>query len=123
MTDDPVGLVRAAQAGDTIAMNDLLDHLSGYVGRICASIALDSGPDATQEALVAVFRALRGLRDPAALHGWCVRSRSAKLSGSPGDRNVARRPNSPNCPPPATRSWPAMSATCWSGYARNTARS
>ena len=70
MTDDPVGLVRAAQAGDTIAMNDLLDHLSGYVGRICASIALDSGPDATQEALVAVFRALRGLRDPAALHGW-----------------------------------------------------
>jgi RNA polymerase sigma-70 factor (ECF subfamily) len=70
VTDDPVGLVRAAQAGDTIAMNDLLDHLSGYVGRICASIALDSGPDATQEALVAVFRALRGLRDPAALHGW-----------------------------------------------------
>jgi hypothetical protein len=48
-------------------MNDLLDHLSGYVGRICASIALDAGPDATQEALVAVFRALR---DPAALHGW-----------------------------------------------------
>jgi RNA polymerase sigma-70 factor (ECF subfamily) len=70
VTDDPVGLVRAAQAGDTIAMNDLLDHLSGYVGRICASIALDSGPDATQEALVAVFRALHGLRDPAALHGW-----------------------------------------------------
>jgi RNA polymerase sigma factor (sigma-70 family) len=67
---DPVGLVRAAQAGDTIAMNDLLDHLSGYVGRICAPIALGNGPDATQEALVAVFRALRTLREPAALHGW-----------------------------------------------------
>jgi RNA polymerase sigma factor (sigma-70 family) len=70
VSDDLVGLVHAAQAGDTIAMNDLLDQLSGYVGRICASIALDSGPDATQEALVAVFRALRGLRDPAALRGW-----------------------------------------------------
>jgi RNA polymerase sigma-70 factor (ECF subfamily) len=70
VTVDPVGLVRAAQAGDTIAMNDLLDHLTGYVGRVCASIALDSAPDATQEALVAVFRALRSLREPAALHGW-----------------------------------------------------
>jgi RNA polymerase sigma-70 factor (ECF subfamily) len=70
LSGGPVGLVRAAQAGDTIAMHDLLDHLSGYVGRICASIALDSGPDATQEALIAVFRALRGLRQPEALHGW-----------------------------------------------------
>lgn len=63
-------LVRAAQRGDTLAMNDLLDELAPYVGRICGPIALSSGPDAAQEALVAVFRSLRSLRDPAALYGW-----------------------------------------------------
>jgi RNA polymerase sigma factor (sigma-70 family) len=67
---EPAELVRAAQGGDTLAMNDLLDHLAPYVARICGPIALSSGPDATQEALVAVFRSLRTLRDPAALHGW-----------------------------------------------------
>jgi RNA polymerase sigma factor (sigma-70 family) len=63
-------LVRAAQAGDTLAMNELLDRLTPYVGRICGPIALAQGDDATQEALVAVFRALRDLREPAALYGW-----------------------------------------------------
>jgi RNA polymerase sigma-70 factor (ECF subfamily) len=66
----PVELVRAAQGGDTLAMNDLLDHLTPYVGRICGPIALSNGPDATQEALVAVFKSLRTLREPAALYGW-----------------------------------------------------
>jgi RNA polymerase sigma factor (sigma-70 family) len=70
VTSDAAALVRAAQGGDTIAMNDLLDHLAPYVGRICGPIALDSGPDAAQEALVAVFRSLHGLREPAALYGW-----------------------------------------------------
>jgi RNA polymerase sigma-70 factor (ECF subfamily) len=64
------GLVRAAQGGDTLAMHELLDRLTPYVGRICGPIALSSGPDAAQETLVAVFRSLRTLRDPAALHGW-----------------------------------------------------
>lgn len=62
--------MRAAQGGDTLAMNDLLDQLTPYVGRICGPIALSNGPDATQEALVAVFRSLRTLKDPAALFGW-----------------------------------------------------
>ncbi|WP_214415204.1 RNA polymerase sigma factor [Sphaerisporangium fuscum] len=66
-------LLRAAQRGDTMAMNDLLDALSPYVARICGAIALQHGPDAAQETLVAVFRNLRGLRESAALHGW-VRS-------------------------------------------------
>jgi RNA polymerase sigma factor (sigma-70 family) len=66
-------LVRAAQAGDTIAMNDLLDRLVPYVGRICGPIALASAADATQETMIAVFRTLRGLRTPEALYGW-VRS-------------------------------------------------
>jgi hypothetical protein len=34
-------LVRAAQGGDTLAMNDLLDRLVPYVGRMYGSIALD----------------------------------------------------------------------------------
>lgn len=70
MIEEPERLVRAAQGGDTLAMNDLLDQLTPYVGRICGPIALSNGPDATQEALVAVFRSLRSLKDPAALFGW-----------------------------------------------------
>jgi RNA polymerase sigma factor (sigma-70 family) len=72
-----VRLVRAAQRGDTLAMNDLLDELAPFVGRICAPIALDDGQDAAQEALVAVFRNLRGLKEPAALYGW-VRAIAAR---------------------------------------------
>jgi RNA polymerase sigma factor (sigma-70 family) len=63
-------VVRAAQRGDTVAMNDVLDALTPYVGRICGPIALSDGPDAAQEALIAVFRSLRGLENPAALFGW-----------------------------------------------------
>ncbi|NIK57885.1 RNA polymerase sigma factor [Kribbella shirazensis] len=65
-----IDLVRAAQRGDTRAMNELLDELTPYVGRICGPIALDDGPDAAQEALIAIFRGLRGLENPAALRGW-----------------------------------------------------
>lgn len=73
MSDDDARLVRAAQSGDTVAMNALLDRLTPYVGRICAPIALSDGDDATQEALIAIFRALRGLREPAALFAWARR--------------------------------------------------
>ncbi|PBC63635.1 RNA polymerase subunit sigma-24 [Streptomyces sp. Tue6028] len=68
--DETARLVRAAQRGDTLAMAGLLDELAPYVARICGPIALDQGPDAAQEALVAVFRSLRSLREPAALRGW-----------------------------------------------------
>jgi len=63
-------LVRAAQRGDTMAMNDLLDQLTPYVARICGPIALDDAADAAQEALIAVFRRLHTLREPAAVYGW-----------------------------------------------------
>ncbi len=63
-------LLRAAQRGDSMALHDLLDALVPYVARICGPIALDDAPDAAQEALVAVFRSLHTLREPAALHGW-----------------------------------------------------
>ncbi|MFF3019427.1 RNA polymerase sigma factor [Streptomyces sp. NPDC057939] len=65
-----VMLARRARLGDTLALHELLDHLTPYVARICEPIALADGPDATQEALVAVFTSLRSLKDPQALYGW-----------------------------------------------------
>ncbi len=53
-----------------MAMSGLLDALAPYVGRICGAIALDAGEDAAQETLLTVFRRLRSLRDPDALHAW-----------------------------------------------------
>ncbi|MDN3240067.1 RNA polymerase sigma factor [Glycomyces tritici] len=68
--DELAPLVRQAQRGDTLAMNDLLDALAPYVGRICAPIALGHGPDAAQEALIAIFKSLKTLRAPEALFSW-----------------------------------------------------
>ncbi|WP_078862787.1 RNA polymerase sigma factor [Streptomyces sp. NRRL F-5123] len=51
-------------------MDELLGMLAPYVGRICGAVALQDGADATQEALLAVFRNIRQLRTPAALFGW-----------------------------------------------------
>src|SRR5438105_14329651 len=62
--------VRAAQRGDTMAMDALIDELMPYVGQICGAIALENGEDAAQNALIAVLRSLRKLREPAALRGW-----------------------------------------------------
>lgn len=69
-TEELTRLVRAAQRGDGLAMAELLDVLAPAVGRWCGPIALQDAPDAVQEALVAVFRCLKQLRDPAALRGW-----------------------------------------------------
>jgi RNA polymerase sigma factor (sigma-70 family) len=66
---DPA-LVRAAQRGDRIAVADLMDALAPYVGRVCGPIALQDGPDAAQEALIAILKSLAGLREPAAIYGW-----------------------------------------------------
>src|SRR5438105_9228925 len=62
--------VRAAQRGDTMAMDALIDELMPYVGQICGAIALENGEDAAQNALIAVLRNVRKLREPAALRGW-----------------------------------------------------
>lgn len=70
---EEIALVRAAQAGDALAMSQLIDALAPRVGRICGSIALDEGSDAAQEALIQVFRDLRTLREPAALRAWVRR--------------------------------------------------
>lgn len=65
--------IQAAQRGDLIAMGDVLDGLLPWVGRLCGSIALDAGPDATQETLIQVMRDLKGLRDPDSLRSWVRR--------------------------------------------------
>ncbi|WP_369233508.1 RNA polymerase sigma factor [Streptomyces sp. R21] len=63
-------LVRAAQSGDALALNDLLDLLTPYVSRLCRPIALTDTSDAVQEALIAVFQGLPRLKDPRALYAW-----------------------------------------------------
>ncbi|MGF6887991.1 RNA polymerase sigma factor (sigma-70 family) [Nocardia sp. GAS34] len=63
-------LVRAAQRGDMLAVDELLTAITPYVRALCGPIALDLGPDAVQETLIAVFGHLRRLRDPRALFGW-----------------------------------------------------
>ncbi len=84
-------LVRAAQGGDTLALNDLLDRLSPYVARICGPIALVSGPDAAQDALIAVLRALPALREPAALWGW-VRTIAVREAVRHATRDMRAQP-------------------------------
>ncbi|MFD8635377.1 RNA polymerase sigma factor [Streptomyces sp. NPDC059533] len=68
--DEIAALVTAAQRGDVLAMDDLLSVLEPMVRRVCRPIAREDGADATQEALVAIFRNIRQLRSPSALFGW-----------------------------------------------------
>ncbi len=65
--------VAAAQQGDALELDRLLDELAPYVRRLCARIAPAAADDATQEALLAVFRGLPSLRAPEAIMTW-VRS-------------------------------------------------
>jgi RNA polymerase sigma factor (sigma-70 family) len=86
--------VRAAQQGDTMAMNALVDELMPYVGRICAAIAPDRGEDAAQEALIAILRNLRQLREPDALRPWARRiaAREAVRAARQSRADAARPP-------------------------------
>src|SRR5260370_9135150 len=59
--------VAAAQQGDALALDRLLDELAPYVRRLCARIAPAAADDATQEALLAIFRGLPSLRSPYAI--------------------------------------------------------
>jgi RNA polymerase sigma factor (sigma-70 family) len=68
--DETGAIVVRAQHGDILAMDELLDLLAPYVNRLCGSIALQDGQDAAQEAMIAIFRGIRQLKEPAALFGW-----------------------------------------------------
>lgn len=62
--------VAAAQQGDALALDRLLDELAPYVRRLCARIAPAAADDATQEALLAIFRGLPSLSAPEAIMTW-----------------------------------------------------
>jgi RNA polymerase sigma-70 factor (ECF subfamily) len=64
------GVVRAAQGGDTRAMQELMGTLMPDLGRVCGSIALADGDDALQETMIVVLQKLGTLREPAAVWGW-----------------------------------------------------
>ena len=53
-----------------MALSELMELLLPFVGRICGPIALQDGPDALQEAMIAILRGIGGLQDPDALFGW-----------------------------------------------------
>jgi RNA polymerase sigma factor (sigma-70 family) len=84
--------VRRAQRGDAASLEAVLRDLAPYLGRICGAIALDAGDDALQEAMVAISRNLRTLREPAALRGWArriaVREAVRAGRGGMGGRSV-----------------------------------
>lgn len=63
-------LLPRARAGDRHAMNDLLRHITPFVGRLCLQIAQGHSFDAAQEAMLAIFRGIRGLREPTAFYSW-----------------------------------------------------
>jgi len=94
-TSAAAGLIRAAQRGDPLAISELMEVLLPYVGRICGPIALQDGPDATQEAMISIMRGVKTLREPEALFGWArviavrealrVARSSASSAGAPPD--------------------------------------
>lgn len=96
-------MVRDAQRGDALAMDELLGVLEPYVGRICGPVALQDGADAVQETLVSVFRNIRQLRTSRALFGWVraiavrealriARRRRNVVPGEPEDEPVVGDP-------------------------------
>ena len=83
-------LVRAAQSGDALALDRLLDDLAPYVLRICRGIALNHADDAAQESLMAIVRHLRSLREPEALYGWARRIATREaIRAARASRNTA----------------------------------
>ncbi|MEU4299022.1 RNA polymerase sigma factor [Kitasatospora aureofaciens] len=124
MQEPPPGLaelVRSAQGGDQLAVGRLLDLITPYVRRLCGPIALDDGADATQEALIVVFRKLRQLQDPAALYGW-VRAIAVREAVRCANRAARSRPAElGEVPAPAIPISPRTSATCSPGSPPRTA--
>ena len=72
-------------------MSELLDRLAPYVGRLCGPIALADAQDAAQEALIAVFKNLRTLKEPAAVYGW-VRTIATREAVRVAQRSARQRP-------------------------------
>ncbi|GGV23535.1 RNA polymerase sigma factor [Kitasatospora herbaricolor] len=91
---DVAALLSRAKAGDHRAVNDLLLHVASFVTQLCVPIAREHSADAAQDAMLAIFRGVQGLRDPTAFYGWvravtvreAVRtSNRLKQTGTPTD--------------------------------------
>ena len=104
MPTELAATVRAAQRGDTMAMNALVDELMPYVGRICRGIAPDRSEDAAQEALIAILKNLRQLREPDALRSWARRiaAREAVRAAQQSRREPAHPPQEMAAPSSAS---------------------
>ncbi len=77
-TKPSVALVTKAQAGDRGAFAALAESLYPRLQRMACSIMGDSAAadDATQQAMLDVWRNLSQLRDPARFEAWCFRTLS-----------------------------------------------
>ncbi|MFE7898177.1 RNA polymerase sigma factor [Streptomyces sp. NPDC057424] len=63
-------LLPRAQAGDRQAMNELLRQVTPLVVRQCRRITRRHDSDAAQEAMLAIYRGIHGLREPGAFCSW-----------------------------------------------------
>lgn len=92
-------LIRNAQAGNHRAVNDLLLHITPFVRRLCSSVDAGHRPEAVQESLLAVYRGLRTLKEPAAFYGWVravtVReaARTARRAGRTATAELVDQPS------------------------------
>jgi RNA polymerase sigma-70 factor (ECF subfamily) len=95
-------LVRRARSGDVAAFEVLVDSRIDRCYRLAWAILLNDADaaDATQEALVAAWRQLPRLRDPAAFDGWLNRivANAARMSRRHRGRlrEVSARPAYPD---------------------------
>ena len=95
-------LVRRARSSDVAAFEVLVDTRIDRCYRLAWSILLNDADaaDATQEALVAAWRQLPRLRDPAAFDGWLNRivANAARMSRRHRGRlrEVSARPDYPD---------------------------
>jgi RNA polymerase sigma-70 factor (ECF subfamily) len=70
---DDASLVRAAQAGDRSAFDELYHHHARLVhGLLLARVPADEADDLTQDVFLVAWRQLSSLREPAAFCGWLI---------------------------------------------------
>jgi RNA polymerase sigma factor (sigma-70 family) len=93
-------VVSAAQQGDALALDKLLDELAPYVRRLCGRVAPAVADDATQESLLAVFEGLPSLRAPEAIMTWVqsVAVRTAIRLARRHDLEIAKEEPPPDRP-------------------------
>ena len=97
-------LVRAAQGGDALAIDELIDAPYPLVRRISARMAGPHGEDATQEALLAIVRDLPALRTPQAIVSWASAVMS-RIAARVDRTNRRQRDSATTVDPDQLSSW------------------